>query len=131
MVDWAGLRVAASAAARQAYAPYSKLTVGAAGLTTDGRIVTGCNVENASFGLTICAEVALVADMRRVGAEQLTALSVVNGDGVALSPCGRCRQVLWEHGGAECLIDWDPEPLRLEDLLPHAFGRHQLPDSTR
>jgi len=129
MVDWRGLRAHAAEAARQAYAPYSGLPVGAAGLTADGRIVTGCNVENASFGLTICAEVAMVADLRRIGGEELVAVSVTAGDGEPLSPCGRCRQVLWEHGGADCLIDADPQPLRLDELLPHAFGRHHLPGS--
>jgi len=129
MVDWRGLRAHAAEAALQAYAPYSGLPVGAAGLTADGRIVTGCNVENASFGLTICAEVAMVADLRRIGGEELVAVSVTAGDGEPLSPCGRCRQVLWEHGGADCLIDADPQPLRLDELLPHAFGRHHLPGS--
>src|ERR1700710_466265 len=112
MVEWAELRAAAAAAADRAYAPYSGLAVGAAGLSTDGLVVTGCNVENASFGLTICAEVAMVADLRRIGADQLVAVSV-SGNGRRLSPCGRCRQVLWEHGGAQCLIDFDPEAIPL------------------
>jgi cytidine deaminase len=126
MVDWTELRAAAAAAAQQAYAPYSGLAVGAAGVSADGRTVTGCNVENASFGLTICAEVAMVADLRRIGGERLVAVSV-QGNGTLLTPCGRCRQVLWEHGGADCLIDFDPEALRLEVLLPFAFGPSQLP----
>ena len=130
MVDWRGLRAHAAEAALQAYAPYSGLSVGAAGLTVDGRIVTGCNVENASFGLTICAEVSMVADLRRIGGEELVEVSVTTGgDNLLLAPCGRCRQVLWEHSGSDCLIDWDPVPLRLEELLPHAFGRHHLPGS--
>lgn len=115
--------------AGNAYAPYSGLRVGAAGITTTGEIVTGCNVENASFGLTLCAECGLVSDLRRVGASRLVAVAVVDGEGDPLMPCGRCRQVLWEHGGPTLLIGADPEPVPLSDLLPRAFDSESLPET--
>ncbi len=98
-IDWTKLRAAAAAAAQRAYAPYSRLHVGAAGLVADGRIVTGCNVENASYGLTLCAECGLVSALHASGGGTLVAVSVVAGDGDPLLPCGRCRQLLLEAGG--------------------------------
>jgi cytidine deaminase len=125
-VDWMALRSAASAVAARAYAPYSGLRVGAAGQDRDGVIVTGCNVENASYGLTLCAECGLVSAQHAAGAGPLVAVSVVAGDGAPLVPCGRCRQLLLEAGGPELLLDADGAPVRLGDLLPSAFTRSDL-----
>jgi cytidine deaminase len=126
-IDWAALRSAATAVAGRAHAPYSGLRVGAAGLDRAGTVVTGCNVENASYGLTLCAECGLVSAQRAAGAGQLVAVSVVAGDGAPLVPCGRCRQLLWEAGGPELLLDSDGGPQRLADLLPAAFSASDLP----
>ena len=138
-IDWTGLRAAAAEAAARAYAPYSRLTVGAAGLTADGRVVTGCNVENASFGLTLCAECGLVSALHATASPgppgppgpdaparpTLVAVAVVAGDGDALLPCGRCRQLLLEAGGAALLVDTAGGPVPLGELLPAAFdGAH-------
>ena len=120
-IDWLALRSAARAVAARAYAPYSRLHVGAAGQTDDGSIVVGCNVENASFGLTLCAECSLVSALHAAGHSRLTAVSVVAADGAPLVPCGRCRQLLMEAGGPGLLLDADPEPRRLDLLLPDAF----------
>jgi cytidine deaminase len=120
-IDWAALRKAAAAAAGNAYAPYSRLRVGAAGLSRSGVVVTGCNVENASFGLTLCAECGLVSALHAAGGGQLTAVSVVAADGAPLVPCGRCRQLLLEAGGPGLLIDSDTGPRGLGTLLPDAF----------
>ena len=123
-VDWAALRREARAMTDRAYAPYSGVLVGAAGLTEDGRVVRGCNVENASYGVTLCAECGLVSDLAGGGGGRLHALAVVAGDGRPLAPCGRCRQLLHEHGGAGLLIDRGEgeEPTTLGALLPGAFG---------
>lgn len=126
-VDWTRLREAALAAARTAYAPYSQLRVGAAGIAGDGRTVTGCNVENASYGLTLCAECGVVCALHASGGGALVALSCVDGEGMRLLPCGRCRQVLYEHGGAGLLIDTPRGTLPLAELLPQAFGPDDLP----
>lgn len=121
-IDWAALRTAAVAAAGNAYAPYSRLRVGAAGLAANGALVTGCNVENASFGLTLCAECGLVSALHVAGAGRLIAVSVVAAaDGAPLVPCGRCRQLLLEAGGTGLLIDSDAGPRQLGTLLPDAF----------
>src|SRR5262249_58805282 len=98
---------------RRAYAPYSAFPVGAAGVVADGRIVSGCNVENASFGLTLCAECGVVSALIRSGGGRLTALSCVDGAGAPLMPCGRCRQLIWEHGGPGCLVDAEPSPVSI------------------
>ena len=126
--DWAALREAADAVASRAYAPYSGLRVGAAGLCDDGQVVTGCNVENASFGLTLCAECGLVSALVARGQARLVAVSVTAGDGRPLTPCGRCRQLLVEHGGPALLVDGGPQgrPQALGDLLPGAFGPAEL-----
>jgi cytidine deaminase len=126
MVDWAALRAAATVAMGHAYAPYSRFPVGAAGLVDDGRVVTGCNVENASFGLGLCAECGVVSALHASGGGRLVALSCVDGDEQPLAPCGRCRQLLLEHGGPECLVDARPAPRSVADLLPDAFDSDRL-----
>jgi cytidine deaminase len=125
---WAELRTLARDAAARAYAPYSMVTVGAAALCGDGSTVVGSNVENASYGLTLCAECSLVSDLIRLGGARLTAIAVVAGDGEPLTPCGRCRQLLYEHGGAELLVDAGEgsAPVTLGALLPGAFGPEDL-----
>lgn len=120
-IDWAALRAAATGAMRHAYAPYSRFPVGAAGLVDDGRVVVGCNVENASYGLTLCAECGLVSALHTSGGGSLVAVSCVGGDGEPLPMCGRCRQLIMEHGGPDCLVDSKPAPRRMAELLPDAF----------
>jgi len=137
IIDWPALRAAATAAAERAYAPYSGLRVGAVGLAADGSVVTGCNVENASYGLTLCAECGLVSALHASGAGALhassagappasgagalRAVAVVAGDGQPLLPCGRCRQLLLEAGGGDLLVDTAEGPVELKVLLPAAF----------
>ena len=138
-IDWPALRAAAADVAQCAYAPYSRLRVGAAGLTGDGRVITGCNVENASFGLTLCAECGLVSALHATApappaasagaapaAAGLVAVAVVAGDGAPLLPCGRCRQLLLEAGGPALLVDTASGPVPLAELLPAAFGGADL-----
>ena len=125
-VDWDLLRAAATEASGHAYAPYSGFPVGAAALVDDGRIVTGCNVENASYGLTLCAECGLISALHASGGGRLVAVACVDGTGAVLMPCGRCRQLLWEHGGAECLIDTPAGTWSLDALLPQAFRADDL-----
>lgn len=126
-VDWEALREAAQTVGRAAYAPYSGLRVGAAGLTEDGRVIGGCNVENASYGLTLCAECGLASALVAAGGGRLVALVCVAADrDELLMPCGRCRQVLYEFGGRELLVATPDGPLRLAELLPHAFGPDDL-----
>ncbi len=122
-IDWRDLRARAMRAAKRAYAPYSGLSVGAAGLVPDGRVFVGCNVENASYGLTLCAECGLVSNLVVAGAEGLVAVSVVALDGRPLTPCGRCRQLLIEHGSVGLLLDKGEEsaPTPMRDLLPEAW----------
>jgi cytidine deaminase len=133
--DWPALRAAAIAAASHAYAPYSGLRVGAAGLTDDGRIIVGSNVENASFGLTLCAECSLVSALHGAGpgaapeaapGASLVAVAVVAGDGEPLLPCGRCRQLLLEAGGGGLLVEGPDGPVELKFLLPAAFTTTDL-----
>jgi cytidine deaminase len=112
--------------ASSAYAPYSNLTVGAAALVDDGRIVSGCNVENSSFGLTLCAECGLVSDLHSSGGGRLVAVTVVAGDGEQLAPCGRCRQLLLEHGGPDCAIDTPEGITTVGAILPGAFDDEEL-----
>ena len=125
-VDWKMLRDKAVDASNTAYAPYSEFPVGAAALADDGRIVVGCNVENVSYGLGLCAECAVVCALISGGARRLVALAVVDATGTALMPCGRCRQLLLEHGGPELLIDHPGGARRLAELLPEAFGPADL-----
>ena len=140
-IDWPQLRVAAVDVAGRAYAPYSRLRVGAAGLTGDGQVVVGCNVENASFGVTLCAECGLVSALHATpprshdhaapgsgagSGPRLMAVAVVAGDGDPLLPCGRCRQLLLEAGGPALLVDTAGGPVPLAELLPAAFGGADL-----
>ena len=125
-IDWPALRDAARAAMSRAYAPYSNFPVGAAALVDDGRVVSGCNVENASYGVGLCAECGLVSALRLSGGGRLVAFACVDGAGAALMPCGRCRQLLYEHGGRELLLD-TPEGIKaMTDVLPQAFGPENL-----
>jgi cytidine deaminase len=143
-IDWELLRAAAVDAAGRAYAPYSRLRVGAAGLALDGRVVIGCNVENASYGLTLCAECVLVGALHATSAPRafavhddgtaepagaapaLVAVAVVAGDGKPLVPCGRCRQLLLEAGGPSMMVDTADGPVRAGSLLPVAFDASEL-----
>jgi cytidine deaminase len=125
-IDWDELYRSAKAACTSAYSPYSGFAVGAAGLVSDGRIVTGCNVENVSYGLSLCAECGLVSDLCRTGGGRLLAVVVVSGSGEPCTPCGRCRQLLFEHGGAGCLVDGDGTPTPLGQLLPGGFDTDRL-----
>lgn len=126
-IPWDVLRENAIEATKRSYAPYSNVRVGAAGVTNDGRFVVGSNVENASYGLTLCAECSLVSDLTRQGGGRLIAVSIVAGDGEPIAPCGRCRQVLFEHGGAKLLVDDGPrDAITLDALLPGAFGPDDL-----
>ncbi len=126
-IDWKILRRKAIDSAANAYAPYSRLRVGAAALTDDDRVLTGCNVENVSYGLSLCAECAVVCALHDGGGGRLVALSCVDATGSVLMPCGRCRQVLLEHGGPALWIDHPSGPRPLGDLLPDAFGPDALP----
>lgn len=124
--DWDALRGAALQARDTAYAPYSGFPVGVAGLVDDGRVVVGCNVENASYGLGLCAECGMVSSLIASGGGRLMAVSCVGPDGQLLMACGRCRQLLWEHGGPDCLVATDAGPRPLAALLPDAFGPADL-----
>jgi cytidine deaminase len=128
VIDWEALRTAAREAMAHAYVPYSKFPVGAAALTDDGRVISGCNVENASYGLTLCAECGLVSALHASGGGRLIAFACVDGAGAALMPCGRCRQLLFEFGGGELRVDLGPdtEPTSMAELLPRAFGPDNL-----
>ncbi len=125
-IDWNILRRKAITVSAHAYAPYSGFRVGAAALVDDHRMVAGCNVENVSYGLGLCAECAVVCDLHSSGGGRLVALSCVGPDGEVLMPCGRCRQVLLEHGGPDLLIDHPRGPRPLGELLPDAFGPDDL-----
>ena len=125
-VDWAALRAAATDAMHRAYAPYSNFQVGAAGLVDDGRVVVGCNVENASYGLSLCAECGLVSALHASGGGRLVAVVCVDRHGNPLMPCGRCRQLLWENGGPDCLLQSVRGVVPLSELLPDAFDARDL-----
>lgn len=125
-VNWGDLREAAREVAQRAYARYSGLSVGAAALVDDGRIITGCNVENASYGLTLCAECGLISNLHSSGGGRLVAVSVVAGDGEQLTPCGRCRQLLLEHGGPDCALDAPGGITTVGAVLPGAFDTTEL-----
>ncbi|TDD72033.1 cytidine deaminase [Jiangella aurantiaca] len=127
-VDWAALRAAAVEVAARAYAPYSGFPVGAAALVDDGRVVTGCNVENAAYGVTLCAECGLVSSLVAGGGGRLVAFTCVGGTDQRLTmPCGRCRQLLWEHGGAALLVETPLGLQTMDQVLPQAFGPEELP----
>ena len=125
-IDWELLWQQARKMLELAYCPYSNFPVGAAAITTQGVLVTGCNVENASYGLGLCAECGLVSDLARKGGGTLAALVVVASDGEPVAPCGRCRQLLWEHGGQTLQIITKSGPIAFATLLPDAFGPEDL-----
>jgi cytidine deaminase len=127
-IDWPALREAARDAMRHAYVPYSRYPVGAAALVDDGRLVSGCNVENASYGLTLCAECGLVSALHASGGGRLVAFACVDGTGAPLVPCGRCRQLLHEHGGPGLLLETPEGVLPMSAMLPQAFGPDHLTD---
>lgn len=125
-IDWKSLHDNAIQVMRNAYAPYSRFPVGAAALSVDGRIVRGCNVENVSYGLGLCAECVLIGNLHSDGGGRLLAISVTDSRGEILMPCGRCRQLLYEHGGPDLLVDHKDGPVPLRALLPDAFGPDDL-----
>ncbi len=125
-INWQVLKTEALAAMKKAYVPYSKFPVGVAALVDDGRVVTGCNVENASYGLTLCAECGLVSSLIASGGGRLIAFVCVDISGNALMPCGRCRQLLQEHGGSKLQLMTDEGVKTLNDLLPWAFGPEEI-----
>ncbi|MEW2165395.1 cytidine deaminase [Streptomyces sp. NPDC007084] len=124
--DWERLREVARAAMHRAYAPYSGYPVGAAARVDDGRTVSGCNVENASYGLSLCAECGLVSELRNSGGGRLTHFTCVDGRGEILVPCGRCRQLLFEFGGPGLVVETPDGRLPLSEMLPQAFGPAHL-----
>lgn len=125
-IDWVGLKQAATKALENSYAPYSKFPVGVAALTDDGRVITGANVENASYGLGLCAECSLVSELFRTGGGKLIAFSCVDGKGNTLMPCGRCRQLLYEHSAEGMLLDTVTGIKTIDEVLPDAFGPRDL-----
>ncbi|MBA2772469.1 MAG: cytidine deaminase [Nocardioidaceae bacterium] len=125
-VDWVALTAAARAAMSNAYAPYSCYPVGAAGLVDDGRVVVGCNVENSAYGVGLCAECGLVSSLHATGGGQLVAVVCVDGDGNVVMPCGRCRQLLFEHGGPDMQITLASGVRTMHEILPDAFGPSTL-----
>ena len=125
-INWEEIHKVAISAMKKAYAPYSKFPVGVAALVDDGRIIEGCNVENASYGLGLCAECGLVSNLATTGGGKLIAIVCVGGDSQYLAPCGRCRQLLFEHGGAEALLMTPEGPKTMAEMLPWAFGPEDL-----
>lgn len=125
-VDWPALRAAAREVMARAYAPYSRFRVGAAGLVDDGRVVAGCNVENAAYGVGLCAECGMVSALHAGGGGRLVAVACVGPDGEPLMPCGRCRQLLWESGGPDCLLETPRGVVPMRVVLPDAFGPADL-----
>jgi cytidine deaminase len=126
-VDWDLLRSRAVEAARSAYCPYSGLQVGSAAVCSDGRLVVGCNVENAAYGVGLCAECAMAGQLLLTGGGRFVAVACRSGAGELLMPCGRCRQVIYELGGPTCLVDTPAGVLPMSRVLPHAFGPGDLP----
>lgn len=124
--DWDGLLDAAREAMTHAYAPYSEFPVGAAARVDDGRVVVGCNVENAAYGVALCAECGMVSQLHITGGGRLTHFACVDGHGEILMPCGRCRQLLWENGGPELLVLTRSGVRRMDEVLPDAFGPDDL-----
>jgi cytidine deaminase len=124
--DWAALRTAAREVMQRAYAPYSNFKVGAAGLVDDGRVVVGCNVENAAYGVALCAECGMVSSLHSTGGGRLVAVVCVDGHGHPLMPCGRCRQLLWENGSPDTLLESVLGIRPMSDVLPDAFGPEDL-----
>ncbi|MDO5060239.1 MAG: cytidine deaminase [Actinomycetaceae bacterium] len=128
---WNTLHAHAVDAMRKAYAPYSKFPVGVAALVDDGRIVTGCNVENASFGLTLCAECGMVSELIKTGGGRLLAFTCVNALEENLIPCGRCRQLLYEHGGPNLQLMMPTGITPMSQVLPEAFGPDYLTETVK
>ncbi len=124
--DWEALHEAAVEVSRRAYAPYSHYPVGAAAVADDGRVLVGCNVENAAYGVVLCAECGVVSALHATGGGRLTHVVCVNGEGDVIMPCGRCRQLLWENGGPECLLMTPEGVLPMTAVLPQAFGVDDL-----
>lgn len=124
--DWESLLGAARDAMAFAYAPYSKFPVGAAARVDDGRVVVGCNVENAAYGVGLCAECGMVSQLHLTGGGRLTHFACVDGQGEVLMPCGRCRQLLWENGGPDLLVLTHSGVRRMDEVLPDAFGPDDL-----
>jgi cytidine deaminase len=125
-INWDELRKVANESMTKAYAPYSKFPVGAAALTDDGRIVAGCNVENASYGLGLCAECSLVSNLTMTGGGKLVAFTCVDGHGNILMPCGRCRQLLFEHSAPNMVLETVSGVRTIDEVLPDAFGPRDL-----
>ena len=125
-IDWPALRQSAVEVMRRAYAPYSRFPVGAAGLVEDGRVVAGCNVENAAYGVALCAECGMVSSLVASGGGRLVAVTCVDGHGNVLMACGRCRQLLWEHGGPDLLVETVSGVRPMREVLPDAFGPDDL-----
>ena len=125
-INWDELREVANESMKQAYAPYSNFPVGAAALTTYGRIVAGCNVENASYGLGLCAECSLVSNLMMTGGGKLVAFTCVDGHGNILMPCGRCRQLLFEHSAPGMVLETVSGMKTIDEVLPDAFGPSDL-----
>lgn len=125
-IDWQALRSAARDAMHRSYSPYSKFPVGAAALTEDGRIVSGCNVENASYGVGLCAECSLVSELFRTGGGRLVAFDCVDKNSETLMPCGRCRQLLYEHAAPGMLLNTVSGIKTIDEVLPDAFGPQHL-----
>ena len=130
-IDWDELRAAATEAMQRAYAPYSRYKVGAAALVSDGRIVQGCNVENASYGVTLCAECGLVSELHMSGGGRLVAFVCVNNAGHTIMPCGRCRQLLYEHALPGMLLETVSGIRTIDEVLPDAFGPRDLEEAAR
>ena len=125
-IDWDSLRAVAVEAMRKAYVPYSRFPVGVAAIVDDGRVISGCNVENASYGLTLCAECTLVSNLIMTGGGRLVAFTCVDGDGGALMPCGRCRQLLFEHSAEGMLLETVSGIRTIDEVIPDAFGPRTL-----
>ena len=130
-IDWDELRAVATDAMHRAYAPYSRYRVGAAALVSDGRIVAGCNVENASYGVTLCAECGLVSELAMSGGGSLVAFVCVNGEGDTIMPCGRCRQLLYEFAIPGMLLETVSGIRTIDEVLPDAFGPRDLEEAAR
>jgi cytidine deaminase len=125
-IDWEALRAAAAEVMTRAYAPYSGFQVGVAGLVDDGRVVVGCNVENACYGVGLCAECGMVSSLHATGGGRLVAVVCVDNHANVLMPCGRCRQLLWENGGPDCLLATVRGIRSMPEVLPDAFGPADL-----
>ncbi|GAB3283847.1 cytidine deaminase [Microbacterium sp. Root53] len=130
-IDWDELRAVATEAMEHAYAPYSRYKVGAAALVSDGRIVSGCNVENAAYGVVLCAECGLVSDLHRTGGGKLVAFVCVDAHGATIMPCGRCRQLLSEHAVTGMLLETVSGIRTIDEVLPDAFGPRDLEEASR